>query len=562
MSFLTRKKTVALAAVALASSAMLALSGCSAGSSANGGASTVTLFAGTAGNFTENFNPLNNTGAALAGTLGVLYEPLYYYNTARSQEPTPELASASKWNSDGTQLTITTRSGVKWSDGKPFSASDVAYTFNLIASNPGLNTSGAKFTVKQDGDNTVVLTFDSTSFTLGPSLLGNTPMIPEHVWSKIKDPTSVTNTDPVGTGPYKLKSFTPQSYVLTKNDSYWGTGADQPKVENVRYVALANADAATSALEAGSTDWMGAFLPTLDSIVKKNKDLSYTNTPVATTSLFTCANADLGCTGAQTDPAVRQAIYYAMDRTQMNKQASAGFSKPGSPSLLAPNTNKENIVSGDVELPSTANTAKAKSILEAAGYSKNGNGYYAKDGQEIDLTINVVSGWTDYDTLCTLLQGQLKQAGIKLSVNQMAQNAWTQSQVAGKFQLSVNSLNVGVSSSPYFIYNDYLSSSNTAKVGSSATTNLTRYSNSTVDAAIKTIAGTTDEATQKKEYGVIQQELAKDMPYIPIYVNSSLAEYNNARATGWPTQSNLYAFPQPWKSWDNGIVLKRIRPAK
>ena len=52
------------------------------------------------------------------------------------------------------------------------------------------------------------------------------------------------------------------------------------------------------------------------------------------------------------------------------------------------------------------------------------------------------------------------------------------------------------------------------------------------------------------------------MPYIPIYVNSSLTEFNTSRATGWPSESNLYAFPEPWKAWDNGIVLKTIRPAK
>jgi peptide/nickel transport system substrate-binding protein len=64
-------------------------------------------------------------------------------------------------------------------------------------------------------------------------------------------------------------------------------------------------------------------------------------------------------------------------------------------------------------------------------------------------------------------------------------------------------------------------------------------------------------------YKTIQDQIVKDMPYVPVYVNSALAEYNNSRATGWPTQSNQYAFPLPWGgNWGMGIVLKTIRPVK
>lgn len=561
MSF--RKNRRALAgAVAVAAGVALALTGCQSPKAA-AGASTITLFNGAVGNLTENWNPLNNTGAALQPTLGVIYEPLFYYNIARAQKPTPELGTAFKWNGDGTQLTVTTRQGVTWTDGKAFSANDVAYTLNLLQSNPALNTSGQKWSAKASDDHTVVISFPSTSFTLEPQLLGNQAIVPQHIWSKVADPVQTTNEKPVGTGPYKKKSFSPQSYVLTRNTAYWGKGAEAPRIDNVRYISLANADAATSALEAGRVDWMGSFLPTLKNIVKQHPNLSYTNTPANTTAIFTCANADLGCTGPQTDPAVRRAIYAAMDRTQLNNQAAAGFSQQGSPSLLVPTVNKANIADqANLTLPAGADTAKAKSTLEDAGWKLGGNGYYSKGGQELDLSINVVNGWTDYDTVCTLLQGQLKKAGIKLSVNQVAQNAWTQAEVGGKFQLSLNSLNPGASTAPYYIYNNYLATNATAPVGKNATTNPTRFSNRTVDAAVRAIASTNDPAAQKQQYAKIQSIVMDQMPYIPIYTNSSLTQFNNARATGWPTADDLYAFPLPWKAWDNGIVLKTIRPAK
>ena len=561
MSFWNRRRALA-GAVALAAGVAVSLSGCSSPKAA-AGSSSITLFNGAVGNLTENWNPLNNTGAALQPTLGVIYEPLFYYNIARAQKPVPELATASKWNADGTELTVTTRQGVKWTDGKAFSADDVAYTLNLLQSNPALNVSGSKWSAKASGADTVVITFPSTSFTLEPLLLGNTPMVPQHIWSKVKDPVQTTNENPVGTGPYKKKSFSAQSYVLARNTSYWGRGAEAPKIDTVRYISLANADAATSALQAGRVDWMGSFLPTLKSIVKQHPNLSYTNTPANTTAVFTCANADLGCTGPQTDPAVRRAIYAAMDRTQLNDQAAAGFSQPGSLSLLVPTVNKANIADqANATLPTGADVAKAKSTLEGAGYKLGSNGFYAKGGKELDLSINVVNGWTDYDTVCTLLQGQLKKAGIKLSVNQVAQNAWTQAEVSGKFQLSLNSLNPGASTAPYYIYNNYLATNATAPVGKNSTTNPTRFSNKTVDAAVRRIASTNDTAVQKQQYATIQKIVADQMPYIPIYTNSSLTQFNNARATGWPTADDLYAFPLPWKAWDNGIVLKTIRPAK
>src|ERR1039458_3511266 len=81
---------------------------------------------------------------------------------------------------------------------------------------------------------------------------------------------------------------------------------------------------------------MSAFLPTLQVLLNGHKNLTYVNTPALTTSLFTCSNASLGCTGPQTDPAVRQAIYYGIDRTQINKLAGGGFAVPASPTMLLP----------------------------------------------------------------------------------------------------------------------------------------------------------------------------------------------------------------------------------
>ena len=107
------------------------------------------------------FNPFNGNVNFLA--FGPIYEPLVYVNLLNGK-PTPMLASSFKWSSDNKTLTFTARSGVKWSDGQPFTAKDVAYTFNLIKTNTALDLQSVWSVlsdVKQEGSDKVVMTFQS-----------------------------------------------------------------------------------------------------------------------------------------------------------------------------------------------------------------------------------------------------------------------------------------------------------------------------------------------------------------------------------------------------------------
>jgi peptide/nickel transport system substrate-binding protein len=90
--------------------------------------------------FTRNFNPFI-TGSPLPGTLNVIHEPLMVLNGVKG-ELVPWLATGYKWSDDLKTLTFTIRDGVKWSDGEAFTASDVAFTFNLVKTAPGI-TAGA-----------------------------------------------------------------------------------------------------------------------------------------------------------------------------------------------------------------------------------------------------------------------------------------------------------------------------------------------------------------------------------------------------------------------------------
>lgn len=539
----------------------LVLAGCGSSSTAAkapAGESRITVFSGATGTVSENFNPFSST--AIQASRGIVYETLYYYNMMSSGDPKPMLATAHKWNADGTKLTITTREGVKWSDGKPFTAADVAFTFNMIAKTPSINTNGLGATAEATGPNTAVLTFKQTSFTSGANVLGNTAIVPEHVW-KSKDPATDINHAPVGTGPYTVASFTAQSFEMKRNPTYWQQG--KPQIEKVRFITLASADAATSALLKGEVDWMSSFFPGFEQLLKGKKELSWVNTPALTTSLFACSNAALGCKGPQTDVAVRQAIYHALDREQLNKLAFSNASGVASPTLLVPGRD-DDWMSPKVEktVPQQPDSSKADSILTAAGWVKGADGIYAKNGERLTMTIQVVSGWSDYISAIDAMTQQLRKAGMEIKSTQISPNEWNTRETKGTFQLSMNSLGLGPSTDPYFTYEGKYWSKNTAKVGQSAGANTARYANPAVDAAIAAVAKTNDDAVKKQQYAVIQENIARDLPYIPVVLNSTLTQFNSSRATGWPTKDNLYSFPATWKAWDSGIVLQNLTPVK
>jgi peptide/nickel transport system substrate-binding protein len=551
--------------LAACAAVLLAVTACSSSSSPSGSgakaAGSITIFNGSTGTIVQNWNPFSPT--MLQPSQGIIYEPLFYYNLATGAAPAPMLATADKWSADGKQLTITTRDGVKWSDGQPFTAKDVAYTFDLIRRTPALNASGFKITssVATD-DHSAVLTFPVQQFAQEPNLLGNVPIIAQHIWSTMSDPGKSTNPNPVGTGPYKVKSFSAQSYVLEKNPLYWQPG--KPKIQTIRYIALATADAASAALTAGQVDWMSSFLPGLDKLLQNQKELSYVNTPELTASIFTCSDASLGCSGPQTDVAVRQAIYYAINRDQLNKLAGGGFAATASPTMLLPDRDAQWIADpANLKAPGGPDVAKANQILDAAGWVKGSDGIRSKAGKRLTLTIQTVTGWSDFISLNDAMTQELKQIGVELKPTQLAWQEWNTNEVQGKFQLSLDSIGLGPSANPYYTYNQHYLSATTAKVGQSASTNgnYARYRNPAVDKALAVAGATHDAAVQRQQYATVQNEIIRDMPYIPIYVNSMLTEFNTSRAVGWPTNTNKYAIPATWKSWDNGVVLSNLSPA-
>ena len=215
-----------LATGALLVAAGLAFTGCSAGGGDGDSGGKVLTVGMPNGPQQPNQNPLATGSASLSlGYAYAVYESLMQVNEIDPTEPpTPWLAESVEWNDDSTQAIITARDGVKWSDGEDFTAEDIAFSIQLRKDNPELNIDFPD----QYGDISVDGNQVTVDFTTGQYVnqvkLYKLLIVPEHLWAD-QDAVNWTDDEMIGTGPFTLKSFTPQAVTLVPNDDYWGDEA-------------------------------------------------------------------------------------------------------------------------------------------------------------------------------------------------------------------------------------------------------------------------------------------------------------------------------------------------
>jgi peptide/nickel transport system substrate-binding protein len=488
----------------------------------------------------------------------MIYEPLYYFDTVDSSQVDPWLATSYTWSNGGQALTFKLRQGVKWNDGQPFTSADVAFTFQQMISTPTpFNQYSLPLTgVTTSGDYSVTLTFSKPVYTDLYYIAGKVDILPQHIWKSITDPTTYLNSKPVGTGAFEVSSVTPQVMTLTANPHYYQPG--YPKIKTVRFVSYNGNTASNAAIESGELDWGGDFIPNIKSnYLAKNPKFQLVNIPLSIA--FLVPNLVSGPT-AQLP--VREAISEALDRNFISQTVYDGEAAPTNPEALLDPAFKSVI---DPSLAGKtfggANINAAKSTLEAAGYTLGSNGIFTSpSGSPLNVTVQVISGYTDYVQIVQIAVQELKAAGINLVVDSESYQQFTNNQDNGSFQLLID--NFGYTPSPYSYYYNLLDSAVAPKAGTADLVgNFGSYKNPQVDADLNTIASTTDATAQNTAFYDIENQFAKDMPDIPLFEQQNEQEFNGAAVSGFPTQSNPYASAAIYMQPDMGWVMMRIAPA-
>jgi peptide/nickel transport system substrate-binding protein len=529
-------------------------SGGSGGSRSSAGPSGLITASGSASPFTANFNPFSPS--AQIGTTGMIYEPLMFFNTAKAGDVEPWLAKSYTWNADGTAITFQLRTGVTWNDGKPFSAADVAYTFNLDVQEPALNTNGLPLKgAAASGDSSVTISFTKPAYQDLVYIAGKTMILPQHIWSTVSDKKTFTNPKPVGTGAFMVGKLNSQVMELTANPHYYQAGL--PKVKTVRFLVFSGNSTADQAIEAGQIDWGGGFVPDIKkNFLAKNAKFALEDIPLSVTYLV--PNYKQGPTA---DKAVRTAISQAIDRDFISQTVYDGYAPATNPmDLLTPNFDSILDPTLADQKFGKADPAAAKQTLQAAGYTLGSDGTFRDtSGKPLNISIKVVTGWSDYISILQIVEQELAAAGIKITVQSEAYASWLQDQNSGNFQLMID--NFGYTSDPYQYYNQLLNGSVAPALGKvDQFGDYGRFDDPQIDALLADIAGTSDSAKQKQDFYQIEHLVLQDEPTIALFAAQDEIEFNGNHVADFPTTENPYAPPPPWLQPDEGWVAMHLAP--
>jgi peptide/nickel transport system substrate-binding protein len=515
----------------------------------------VTIVANASGDYTQNFNPYNTSN--LTTSQGVIYETLLFFNRG-DESVTPWLASNYQYSSDLTQITFTMRSGVMWSDNQPFTSDDVAFTLNLLKKYPAMDLNGLWNTITSvtaPDPTTVVVKLNAPFTPLLWYLGGQTWILPKHIWATVGDGSQYTDPNPVGTGPYVLKSFTPQLVVLSKNPKFWQPG--KPLVQELHYPAFDSNTSAELAMDQGTVDWAGIYTADIQKTYV-NRDPAHNHywfPPSDILMLFVnTAKYPFNLLP------VRKALSFAIDRPKLSKIAESGYEPLASPTGLVLPYDQKFLAPQYQNLQFTTDANAAQQQLESAGFTKGAGGIYVdKNGKKLSMTLDVVSGFTDWITGAQIIASNLTALGIEVNVNTISQDAWSNNLATGSFDISLCWTNPGPS--PYFIFDALLRSTNSAPLGQTANSNYERWSDPAVDTMLNQFAQSNDLATQQQAMAGIEQVMVEQLPSIPLLNEPYWYEYNTTSYVGWPDAKHLYAEPSPYSYPDNEVVLLHLQPA-
>ncbi|MCY0899388.1 MAG: ABC transporter substrate-binding protein [Firmicutes bacterium] len=549
------KKTLALMAAPVLGS--LVLAGCGVVNNAmvnaaNSGASAppmiLSVNPGSPG-YIDDFNPWSPN--VLFGAAWI-YETLYAIN-AQNGHQTPWLATSYKWETP-TKLVFTIRHGVKWSNGTPFTAKDVAFTFNLEKKFPALNNDGLWPALKSVTavKNRVVFTFnhpDVPAFTF----IADTPIVPESIWSKVKNPVTWPDTHPVGTGAYVLKSFTNQNYTLVKNPHYWQ--ASKVAVKEIEFPVVPQSGA-TAELELSEGDFTAAnaFVPNLQKVYidKDPKYRHYWFAPGGPSNLV------MNLTEYPFNQVkFRQAMAYAINRNEVSSKGEYGYQPVANMTgLTLPN--QKAFLDSSLKDPYHYDPKKAMKLLESMGLKKNSAGQLVGPHGPIVVTVTVPNSFSDWIEDAQIIRENLGKLGITVHVNTPSVSTWTSDLDTGTFSMS---LTYGLNYyNPYFYYFYTLDGVNSAPIGKVATSNYERYNNPATNQLLAEYDDATTLQQQKPIIDKLQAIMLQQVPVIPMFYNANWNEYDTRYYVGWPSASDPYCTPDyTWPDVEVEFTHLRVR---
>ncbi len=365
----------------------------------------------------KNFNPLIRPMAQpLTHDLtNLVYDTLFW--SQASESPEGFLATGAESSDDARTWTITLREGVKWHDGEAFTADDVAFTFQFISDLGGPSRYGHHVTdyptfvsAEVVDDFTVVLNFEDPIPTFKFLPGGDLPILPEHIWSQIDEPLTYATELPIGTGPFEMVEYVPDtSYRLVANEDYF---LGDVTVDELIMPVVRNAQAAWAGLESGELDFVTRNVPSnLIDGMRDNPDLEIIEGS-RLQSVYLMFNTRRPILN---DATVRRAISMSLDLDVFVNLVEGGLARPGNDTWTHPDSAWAHPTGGHVFDVAAANT-----MLDDAGYTMGDDGVrVSPDGDRLEWTLYVNSFAPPQIRSGELVAEQVAAIGVAVTVESL-----------------------------------------------------------------------------------------------------------------------------------------------
>jgi ABC-type transport system substrate-binding protein len=415
---------------------------------------------------TPNFNIFSQARDPFA--LGAIYEPLIVITEPPAAPHTyPWLAAGYRWTNGNRSLVVTLRSGVRWSDGRPFTAGDVVFTY----------TYGRRHAVADQ----------------------------QGLWSgKV------------------LRSVSARGNQVTFNL----TGADSTALPRILSKVFIYLYAATTPVGLYFNDEQYPF------------------------SL----------------PGFRKALSHAIDRQSISRIAEYGYELPADALGLAqpyPSWVDRRLEAQARDMV-THDIPRARSMLAQAGFALKGGQLHDPRGAAVSITLAVISDWSDWVLAMQITERDLRKLGIDTSVKLMTAANWFDQETKGELSADLNWVNGG--STPYYMYDGFMSKESYTPTGTDATlnggSNWARYYDPEATRLLAQFRQTTDGARQHTAIDRIEAIFLRDLPWIPVMYGADWYTYSTRHFTGFPTKDDLYADGSPNNDYERVVVLTHLKPVE
>lgn len=487
------------------------------GAAAQAAPKTVTV---AINNYENNLTPFSTGGLAFDLT-NLVYDSLYW-SQARL-DPEPWLAESAEPSPDRAVWTVRLRPGLKWHDGRPLTADDVAFTYDYFRQKrpPGRWGHHVFQIPPYQGAEvvdplTVRLRFGAPAptFTILPG--GDLPILPKHVWETVDQPAAFTEAVPVGSGPFKVvEMVSDQRYVLEANPDYF---KGKPLVDRLVLPVVREPSSAFAALRTGQVDSVFRPLPPeLVEPLRQQRDLR-----VVRATRFESVQIHFKTfAGPLADPRLRRAISLAINRDDLVRTVLLGEGDPGRGGFYHPESPWAT-PGGKAEF----DPAQAERVLDEAGLRRGPDGIRTTpDGAPLRFSLLVSSVEPLQLRAAQITAEQVAAIGVTLTPETIDPTTLQQRRGAGNFDAFVAGLETHAHTDPDAFYFFFSQGITGPTFGG--------YKNPRFDALAVEASRTTDLERRKGMIGELQRIFAEEVPTAVLFYPRTNFAYRTAAYDQW-----------------------------